>query len=204
MGPLPSGSFASGRPPARYQHVEGLRATERQWLVGKRRAALNTETIDSCRLIVSGSSLVQSHEMESASQIEDALDERHAAASAAFAQRDITAYQALFSSDLQYTQHDGITIDRSRLMQHVATQFARLNHAESDFVREALEIENGQVTETLLQIATVRASAFGFLWRTWRVERHGLYTWAVEDGEWRIVRVRVLSETVAGRWKLGR
>lgn len=167
---------------------------------------MNTEKIDSCRsfILVSRSSLVQSNEMESASQIEDALDERHATASAAFAQRDITAYQALFSGGLQYIQQDGITIDRRRLMQDVKTQFSRLNHAESDFVREALDVENGQVTETLLQTATVRASAFGFLWRTWRIQRHGLYTWAVEDGEWRIVRVRVLSETVVSRWKLGR
>jgi len=142
--------------------------------------------------------------MEGDSQIEAALDGRHAAASAVFARRDITVYQALFSSDLQYTQRNGITIDRRRLMQDVETQFSRLHHAESDFVREALDVDGGQVTETLLQIATVRASAFGFLWRTWRLQRHGLYTWAMEDGEWRIVRVRVLSETIGSRWKLGR
>ena len=142
--------------------------------------------------------------MEAASQIEAALDGRHAAANAAFARRDITAYQALFSSNLQYIQRNGITIDRRRLMQDVETQFSRLRHTESDFVREALDVDGGQVTETLLQTATVKASALGFLWRTWCVQRHGLYTWAMEGGQWRIVRVRVLSETVESQWKLGR
>lgn len=114
------------------------------------------------------------------------------------------AYQNLFSGDLQYSQRDGVTIDRSRLMQDVKAQFKSLGYAQSRFDREKLDVDGDQVTETLNQIATMEASAFGFLRRVWRVQRQGHYTWAVEDGQWKIVRIRVLSETVGSRWKLGR
>jgi hypothetical protein len=138
------------------------------------------------------------------SQIEAVLDERHIVANQAFAHKDAEAYKNVFGVDLRYSQADGATIDRVRLMKDVRAQFKRLDRAESSFTRESLEVDGGEVRETLLQIAIAEASAFGFLRRIWRVERRGHYTWVIEDRQWKIVRVQVLSEKAEGRWKIGR
>ena len=58
--------------------------------------------------------------MGNVSEIKTALDERHAAARAAFAHRDIPAYAEMFCAVLQYRQADGIV---SRLMRNVTTRF---------------------------------------------------------------------------------
>ena len=133
-----------------------------------------------------------------------ALDERHLAASRAFAAKDIGAYQALFGENLQYSPVDGKVIDRERLMRDVRVQFKTLQQAQSRFAREDLIVVGEEVEETLHQIAVAEAAAFGFVRRLWRIERRGRYTWAMEDGQWRIVRVSVSSEKVEGRWKFGR
>jgi len=143
-------------------------------------------------------------EMTERSAIEAALDARHADAAAAWASRDLGAYCALFSAGLQYRQTDGQVIDRARLMRDVKAQFDRLDFAESRYTREALVAEGAEATETLLQTILARASAFGILHRSWRIERRGRYDWSIEDGQWKILRVRVLSEEVRGSWRLGR
>ena len=135
--------------------------------------------------------------------IEEVLDERHAAANTAFANRDAAAYERLFGNDLEYVQADGTAIDRARLMKDVKAQLRKLDRAASSFVREKLTVDGHEVSEALRQIATVETLAFGFIRRIWRVERNGLYTWAMEDGRWKIVRVQVLNETLNGRWKIG-
>ncbi len=88
-------------------------------------------------------------------------------------------------------------------MKQVKTQFERLDHPTSEFTRESLAVVDGEVQATLVQVASAEARAFGILRRLWRVERRGLYTWAIEDGEWKIKRVHVLSESMRGRWKFG-
>src|SRR5271157_1319243 len=97
--------------------------------------------------------------------IEQELNERHAAAQAAFARRDIHAYKAIFSPSLAYRQIDGQVIDRGRLMRNVASQFRRLSTAQSSFVRERLNAAGGEATETLTQSASLEATAFGFVHR---------------------------------------
>ncbi|WP_442679898.1 hypothetical protein ACSBM8_01425 [Sphingomonas sp. ASY06-1R] len=137
------------------------------------------------------------------SAIEQALDRRHATAQRAFAERDIAAYRDMFGSALQYRQIDGVTIDRTRLMRDVAAQFAKIRRAESRFTRERLDVAGDDVRETLIQTAVVEVAAFGFLRRVWQIERRGDYVWAMEEGDWRIVRVTILEEDVRGRFRLG-
>ncbi|HEU4697528.1 MAG TPA: nuclear transport factor 2 family protein [Sphingomicrobium sp.] len=131
-----------------------------------------------------------------------ALDARHAAAGAAFGNRDIDAYGALFSNALRYEASDGKVIGKGQLMRDVQAQFRRIDRAESSFARAGLVIEGGTVTETLIQRAECRASAFGLVRRTWIVERRGRYTWAREDGQWRITHVRVVDEKLRSTWNL--
>ena len=156
------------------------------------------------QLLVSADSLVQDHQMMNHSEIEAALDERHAAAKIAFGNKDTNAYRSLFSDDLQYVQSDGIMIDKVHLMQSVKTQFTRLSRADSSFAREQLSIDWPKVSETLLQLVIAEASAFYLLRRIWRIERRGIYTWALEDRQWKIASVEVLSENVDSSWKIAR
>jgi hypothetical protein len=154
--------------------------------------------------LVSVRNLVQFYGVMTNAEIAAALDSRHAAANAAFVNKDIATYEDLFGRDLQYRQVNGTTIDRLHLMRDVQRQFALFRRADSHFVRENLQSDAEGVRETLLQTAIAEVVAFGFLRRVWRVERRGCYTWAIEDGKWKIVRVDVLDETVRGSLKLGR
>jgi hypothetical protein len=131
-----------------------------------------------------------------------ALDARHADATAAFNDRDVDSYSNLFSENLRYERPDGKVISKSQLMRDVKTQFRRLVRAESNFVRQDLCVEDGNVSEELTQGAVGEASAFGFVRRTWSLERCGRYTWAIEDGQWKIIYVRVSHEHVGSSWKL--
>jgi hypothetical protein len=131
-----------------------------------------------------------------------AVDSRHADARAAFNARNIEAYRDLFSEDLRYERTDGKVIDKSQLMRDVQAQFRRVNRADSSFVRHDLVVDDGNVSETLIQHAVVEASAFRFVRRTWSLERRGRYTWALEDGQWRIIQVTVADEHVRSSWKL--
>ena len=89
-------------------------------------------------------------------------------------------------------------------MTDVKAQFDRLDCTESRYTREALEGEGTEAAETLVQIVHARASALGILHRIWRLERRGRYIWSMEDGQWKILNVHVLSEEVHSSWKLGR
>jgi hypothetical protein len=132
------------------------------------------------------------------------LNERHALIREAFLRRDLAAYRAMFSAALRFRQADGRVIDRDQLMRDVAAQFRRLGGSESNAVREALEADGAEYTETVRQTGRATASAFGFIHRMWQVDRHARWTWANEDGAWNIVRVEVLDERVRGSWRFGR
>ncbi len=131
------------------------------------------------------------------------LDERHRAANRAYAARDLAAYGAMFSPTLVYRQADGRTIDRDRLMRHVAGQFRSLSRAESSYARQAIRIDGDTATETLTQTATGTATAFGFIHRSWSVTRQGDYRWIRPQGLWIIDSVIVHAETSAPTgWRL--
>ncbi|NLS18602.1 hypothetical protein HGP16_18770 [Rhizobium sp. P40RR-XXII] len=136
--------------------------------------------------------------------VEEELDERHAAARAAFLNRDIAAYQVLFSPTLAYQQVDGVVIDRRQLMQDVALQFRRRYKAQWQFSREDLNIDLDEITETLNQVVTLEASAFGLIHRTWKLNRRAAYAWTKLSGVWAIERVQVFSEEIKHLgWRFG-
>ncbi|HEX4302938.1 MAG TPA: nuclear transport factor 2 family protein [Rhizomicrobium sp.] len=133
------------------------------------------------------------------------LDARHRAANAAFEQRDIDAYRALFSTALAYRQNDGKVIGRDALMRNVAQQFRNLTRVTSTFTRlELAQADNG-VVEHLIQSGSAQATAFGFVHRSWVIARVGDYTWTRENGIWVIRQVQVLSETLSPTgWRIGK
>ena len=130
-----------------------------------------------------------------------ALDARHKDANTAFSDRNIEAYGDLFSESVWYERTDGMVIGKSQLMRDVQAQFRRIDRAESSFVRDDLVVADGIVSETLIQHAVCDASAFGFVRRKWSLERSGRYAWALEDGKWRIIHVRVTNEHLRSSWK---
>jgi hypothetical protein len=141
--------------------------------------------------------------MQPCTEIAQELDARHAEARAAFVARDLAAYTATFSPELAYRQADGRVIGRDALMRDVAQQFAQLDRATSSFVREALECGPDAATEVLTQTAVGVIRGFFVVHRTWTVTRRGRYTWARENGVWRISAVEVLHERVVGRFDFG-
>ncbi|NKJ40354.1 DUF4440 domain-containing protein [Rhizobium sp. SG570] len=126
--------------------------------------------------------------------IEEELDERHAIARAAFLNRDVAAYRALFSPALAYHQINGRVIDRRKLMRDVASQFRRRLDAKWHYTREHLKIDLDEAAETLVQVVTVEMSVFGLIHRTWQLNRRAVYFWTKLGGVWTIGRVQVLSE----------
>ncbi|HET6763829.1 MAG TPA: hypothetical protein VFH27_09150 [Longimicrobiaceae bacterium] len=131
------------------------------------------------------------------------LDARHAEARAALEARDLARYAAVFSPTLAYRQKDGRVIGRDALMRDVDSQFRQLERIASSFVREELECGPQGATELLAQKGIAGITAFLVVHRTWTVTRRGRYTWAREDGVWRITAVEVLDEQVVGRFDVG-
>jgi hypothetical protein len=136
--------------------------------------------------------------------IEKDLDELHSTAAAAFARKDVAAYRKLFSPTLTYQQADGTIIDREQLMRDVAEQFRRLTHAASSYSRESIFIAGNEATEVLEQEAYLRATAFGFINRSWTLRRRGSYVWFKTGDTWVVQRVQVLSEAIIPEgWRFG-
>lgn len=132
------------------------------------------------------------------------LGARHAAAQEAYRRKDIASYQAMFSRDLVYRREDGSVVGRAALMKDVQDQFDRFGKVDSRFVRESLQIVDGNVAERLRQTATAETSAFGLVHRRWRMMRRGRYTWSLTDGVWTITSVKVhAEETRPDGWRFG-
>ena len=89
-------------------------------------------------------------------------------------------------------------------MRDVAAQFRRLSRVRSSFVRERIEADGDRVTEVLTQTASVGATAFLVLHRTWELTRRGRYTWRKQGERWLIEAVEVIEEHVSpGRFSFG-
>jgi hypothetical protein len=133
------------------------------------------------------------------------LDAAHNRARAAYAQRDVDAFMAIFDPELAYTQRDGRIIDHEQLTRDVRTQLERMDAAMTEFRRESLEVQLPQTaTETVEQRATFTVRAFfGFVRREWSVSRRGRYEWARSGATWRIRRVEILREELVGRLFFG-
>ncbi len=131
------------------------------------------------------------------------LDAVHRRAHAAYLRRDLDAFMAVFHPGLAYTQADGRTIGHAELARDMRAQFARIGTATTQFHRATLEVlDEETATETLEQRGTFVVRAFGFLKREWTVSRRGRYEWSRNAETWRIRRVEIFTEDVAGRFSI--
>jgi hypothetical protein len=95
-----------------------------------------------------------------------------------------------------YRQSDGRVIDRDRLAQDVANQFANVGAMGSSYVRESIEFNQSDVVEVLEQTAWAEVVAFLVIKRKWKLKRRGRYVWTPTTSGWKIKHVEVLEETV--------
>ena len=129
--------------------------------------------------------------------IANELDAVHAAARQAFLERDINAYREFFTDNLRYVQPNGKTISRSQLMRDVGKQISQYKAVDSEMTRESIVINHdGTVTQVVHQKVVYSISVFFFFTKTWKIERHGKYTFRQTDQGWRICDVEVLAESV--------
>lgn len=130
-------------------------------------------------------------------EIAKELDDVHTNARRAFLNRDLNAYRAIFTEDLRYVQPNGKPIDLGQLMRDVKRQLAQFKSVDSEFTRDSIAMNHdGSVTQVGRQNATYSVSVFFFFTKTWKISRHGQYTFRRTDNGWRICDVVVLSETV--------
>jgi hypothetical protein len=126
------------------------------------------------------------------------LEDLHRIARAAYVARDLNAYMDCFSPDLRYCQPNGRTIGRDQLARDVKSQFQRVSAVDSTYRTDGVIAGHDGVVETVTQWGWIAATAFYFVHRLWRLERHGDYTWRRTENGWKIFEVIVLQEFVVG------
>ena len=127
-------------------------------------------------------------------QIAVELDEAHARAKAAFSEKDIDGYMAIFSPNLAYQQPNGKTIGFGELKKNLAVQFERNLKTKSTYTRKKIESTNADVVENLIQESSLEWRVFFFFTRRFHLHRRGLYTWTKIDKRWVISKVVVSEE----------
>jgi len=125
------------------------------------------------------------------------LDELHREARESFNDRDVAGYMRVFAPGLQYRQASGAVIGRDELARDVAAQLARVESAETSYMRESLHLEDGRAIELLAQLARVTLRRFLVFSTVVRVERRGRYVWGRTAAGWKIIEVEILEERVA-------
>ena len=125
------------------------------------------------------------------------LDAVHLKAKASYRAKDVRAYMDMFfAPDLRYRQPDGRVIGRDQLARDVGFQLESVEAVDTSYVRESLRVEGDRAIELLTQTASVTTRHFLFFKRTWRLTRHGRYTWGRSPDGWKIQDVDVVSESV--------
>ena len=125
------------------------------------------------------------------------LDELHRKAKEHFRNRDVAAYMQVFTPGLKYRQANGAVIGKDELARDVAAQLRRVESAESTYLRESLQVEEGRAIEVLTQRATVTVRRFLVFQSVLRMERRGRYLWARTPDGWRIQEVEIFQEQVS-------
>ena len=79
------------------------------------------------------------------------IDAAYASANEALQQKDFAAYVQHFADDLSYTQLDGRTIDKTRLVRDISAYFNRIKKVTNAYERISFEVLPGKITELLVQ-----------------------------------------------------
>jgi ketosteroid isomerase-like protein len=124
------------------------------------------------------------------------LSALHRQARDTYRSKNLSEYMSLFTPDLTYRQANGRVIGRAELAADVASQLAKLDDAETSYIRESLQVDGDRVTELLTQTATVTVRYLVFLRRKWHLKRRGRYTWVKSPQGWKIREVEVLEEAI--------
>jgi ketosteroid isomerase-like protein len=127
-------------------------------------------------------------------QLANELDRIAAQVRDAFQRRDLDGVMCIYSSDLEYTQPNGVTIDRDKLARDIATQLNQVDSFRLSGIRESLKLAGDCAIEVSTQEITYTTRAFWFLSRTWNLSRRSKRWWKQTDEGWRIRKVIVLEE----------
>lgn len=129
--------------------------------------------------------------------IGNVLDERHANANEAFAQRDMTTYRTIFSSDLEYTQPDGSITPTNQIFASITEQFGRLVDCCFNNRRTDLSVESSsRISETIEICAWVELRYYVFLKRRINISGSRTFTWNLGDTGWQVIRVVAHNEKI--------
>ncbi len=124
------------------------------------------------------------------------IDAAHASANEALQQKDFAAYAHHFADDLTYTQLDGRTIDKPKLVRDISVYFNRIKKVTNHYERISFEVAPEKITERLVQKSHIAIRIFIFFSKKWTVEREGIYEWRKNKERWEIYSVKILAEKV--------
>lgn len=124
------------------------------------------------------------------------IEKQHLLANEALKNKELTTYLLLFSEELQYKQLNGNTIDKKQLTEDTKKYFTRIRKVSNSYDRLEYSINGSLFTERLIQKSQVGIRVFVFFTKNWKLEREGIYTWEKTNGEWRIIKVKIVNENV--------
>lgn len=124
------------------------------------------------------------------------VDAVHLQVREAFRRRDLAAYMDRIASDLVFRKTNGELYPRAELARDVGKQFERLVGFDSAFDREFASVAGNELIETGTQQAWISLRVFAIFAITWRVERHGQYTWTRLGSSWQLREVRIDREKI--------
>ena len=103
-------------------------------------------------------------------------------------------YLNVFSDSLQYTQLNGKAISKAQLLKDTKVYFDRIHSVNHSYVLDSYSIENNIFTEHISQDTSVYIRAFIVFLVKRNVKRKGVYSWQLEQGNWKIISVKILEE----------
>lgn len=124
----------------------------------------------------------------------DAVELAHLDSHKALKNKDINLYLSVFSDTAQYTQLNGKTIGKMQLLKDTDAYFDRIHSVDHNYTQDSYSIENNIFTENISQDTSVYIRAFIIFLVKWNVQRKGIYSWQPENGNWKIVSVKITEE----------
>ncbi|EOR95197.1 hypothetical protein ADIARSV_1685 [Arcticibacter svalbardensis MN12-7] len=124
------------------------------------------------------------------------IDHAHLLAKEALKKKDFKSYAENFSNDLKYKQLNGLTINKTKLVNDIAVYFKRVISSSSDYKRITFQVVDDKIIERLVQKSQISLKIFIFFSKKWTIEREGIYEWEKNNGKWEIIRVEIIKEKV--------
>ncbi len=129
-------------------------------------------------------------------EVEIIVDNLHIKANQDIKNKNLDEYMSIFSDDLNYTQLNGKTINKKRLIHDQRNYWSRILEVNSKYERLDCKFEHDLFTENLTQIGTVWIRVCIFFRKKWTYRRKGKYVWRQINGHWKICQVEILEEKI--------